>query len=199
MAQKFTSKEQAMKHVGQFRCGMVALWLISMMVVGNFKNSDIAGFTGLIVTIAVMGAFYSEKKKVMEQIKAFPSSAGGVQNTQVINHTVTPSAAPIKQPQTSAQESKLINCPDCGKEVSRRTASCPNCGCPIGADTPISEPIVHSYPATDLNIPKCPTCQSTNVAKISLANKAGKVALVGVFAIGKVSKTFKCNACGYEW
>lgn len=26
---------------------------------------------------------------------------------------------------------KLIDCPDCGKAVSRRAAQCPNCGCPI--------------------------------------------------------------------
>lgn len=27
--------------------------------------------------------------------------------------------------------SKLINCPDCNKEVSRKASTCPNCGCPI--------------------------------------------------------------------
>ena len=25
----------------------------------------------------------------------------------------------------------LINCPECGKEVSNKAKSCPNCGCPI--------------------------------------------------------------------
>lgn len=25
----------------------------------------------------------------------------------------------------------LINCPECGKEISDKAASCPNCGCPI--------------------------------------------------------------------
>lgn len=25
----------------------------------------------------------------------------------------------------------LIKCPDCGKEISSRAKSCPNCGCPI--------------------------------------------------------------------
>ena len=29
----------------------------------------------------------------------------------------------------------MINCPDCGKNVSARAKACPNCGCPIaGAD-----------------------------------------------------------------
>jgi hypothetical protein len=26
----------------------------------------------------------------------------------------------------------LVQCHDCGKEVSRRAAACPNCGCPMG-------------------------------------------------------------------
>ncbi|MDE6636255.1 MAG: zinc-ribbon domain-containing protein [Lachnospiraceae bacterium] len=25
----------------------------------------------------------------------------------------------------------LINCPECGKQVSDKASSCPNCGCPI--------------------------------------------------------------------
>lgn len=25
----------------------------------------------------------------------------------------------------------LINCPECGKEISDKAASCPNCGCPV--------------------------------------------------------------------
>ncbi len=27
----------------------------------------------------------------------------------------------------------LINCPDCGRQVSDRAVSCPDCGCPIGS------------------------------------------------------------------
>ena len=33
----------------------------------------------------------------------------------------------------------LINCPECGKQVSDRAASCPDCGCPISA-TPTVAP-----------------------------------------------------------
>lgn len=29
----------------------------------------------------------------------------------------------------------LINCPECGKEISDRAGKCPHCGCPIGEDT----------------------------------------------------------------
>lgn len=92
----------------------------------------------------------------------------------------------------------LIKCPDCGNSVSKRATIYPQCGCPIGEI--IAEQTEILRPASlNSNIPKCPTCQSTNVEKISLKSKIGKVALVGIFAIGKVSKTFKCNACGYRW
>jgi predicted RNA-binding Zn-ribbon protein involved in translation (DUF1610 family) len=49
------------------------------------------------------------------------------------------------------------------------------------------------------NVPTCPTCGSTNVEKISTSSKVGAAVLVGIFALGKISKTFKCNNCGYQW
>lgn len=49
------------------------------------------------------------------------------------------------------------------------------------------------------NVPKCPTCNSTDLKKISGLSKAGSVALWGVFAAGRTSKTWHCNKCGAEW
>lgn len=43
---------------------------------------------------------------------------------------------------------------------------------------------------------KCIACGSTNVQRISAASKVGSVALWGIFAVGKVAKTFKCKDCG---
>lgn len=51
----------------------------------------------------------------------------------------------------------------------------------------------------DSNIPHCPTCGSTNIEKISTTNKVGKGFLFGLFSAGSISKTFKCNHCGYKW
>ncbi len=51
----------------------------------------------------------------------------------------------------------------------------------------------------DSNIPKCPTCGSPNIQKISTSSKVGKAVLFGVFAMGDIIKTFKCNRCGYQW
>ena len=49
------------------------------------------------------------------------------------------------------------------------------------------------------NVPKCPTCGSTNLSKVSATSKAGSVALFGIFAMGKVSKQWHCNDCKSEW
>ena len=48
------------------------------------------------------------------------------------------------------------------------------------------------------NIPKCPTCQSTAVEKISLTSKAVGGALFGLFS-SNVRKTMHCKNCGYKW
>lgn len=47
--------------------------------------------------------------------------------------------------------------------------------------------------------PKCPTCGSANLKKISGLSKAGSVALWGIFATSRTSKTWHCNNCGTEW
>lgn len=48
------------------------------------------------------------------------------------------------------------------------------------------------------NTPKCPTCSSTNIKKVSGTSKAVSVAMFGLLS-QKVKKTFHCNNCGYEW
>lgn len=52
---------------------------------------------------------------------------------------------------------------------------------------------------TEINLPCCPTCGSTNVEKISGVNKVGSVVLFGIFSLGHVSKTFKCKNCGMKF
>lgn len=44
-------------------------------------------------------------------------------------------------------------------------------------------------------IVECPYCHSTNTKKISVMSKASSVALVGIFAMGKVNKQWHCNQC----
>ena len=44
------------------------------------------------------------------------------------------------------------------------------------------------------NIPKCPTCDSINIKKISTTSKAVNAALFGLFGT-KRRKQFYCNNC----
>lgn len=48
------------------------------------------------------------------------------------------------------------------------------------------------------NTPHCPTCNSTNVTKISTVKKATGFALVGIFS-SNFGKTMQCRNCGYKW
>ena len=50
----------------------------------------------------------------------------------------------------------------------------------------------------EANLPKCPTCSSTNLKKISTTAKVANTALWGIFGT-KRHKTYHCNSCGYEW
>lgn len=46
--------------------------------------------------------------------------------------------------------------------------------------------------------PKCPSCGSTNVSKISVVNRMVSTGLFGL-ASSKIGKTHKCNNCGSTW
>lgn len=51
----------------------------------------------------------------------------------------------------------------------------------------------------ETNNPKCPICQSTNLSQITTAQKAGKIALFGIFGMDNNGKTWKCNNCGSKF
>ena len=46
--------------------------------------------------------------------------------------------------------------------------------------------------------PKCPTCSSTNITRISTTSKVVNVAMFGLLG-QKRKHQFKCKNCGYEW
>lgn len=48
------------------------------------------------------------------------------------------------------------------------------------------------------NIPRCPTCQSTSISKISTLNRVLSIHAWGIFS-NKINKQFKCENCGYMW
>ncbi|MGN0408171.1 MAG: hypothetical protein ACI4EJ_07920 [Bacteroides sp.] len=49
-----------------------------------------------------------------------------------------------------------------------------------------------------LNKPKCPTCNSTNIKKISTTAKVAGAVTFGLLSKNATSQ-FKCNNCGYKW
>lgn len=49
-----------------------------------------------------------------------------------------------------------------------------------------------------LNKPKCPTCNSTNITKISSTKRFVTTGLFGL-ASSNVGKTMECKNCGYKW
>ena len=49
-----------------------------------------------------------------------------------------------------------------------------------------------------LNTPKCPTCNSTNIKKISALSKVTGASMFGLFSKTARSQ-FQCNNCGYKW
>ena len=48
------------------------------------------------------------------------------------------------------------------------------------------------------NLPKCPSCGSTNISKIGIGERALSVGMFGMLS-GKIGKTHKCNNCGNMW
>lgn len=66
----------------------------------------------------------------------------------------------------------LIKCIECGKEISDRSVTCPNCGCPT--DVSIKELEIEKVNNKDKLFYKCPVC-----------NKEYK------------EGTLECNVCGY--
>lgn len=48
------------------------------------------------------------------------------------------------------------------------------------------------------NVPKCPTCGSTNVHKISAGKKALGFVTVGIFS-SNFGKSYECLQCKYKW
>lgn len=58
--------------------------------------------------------------------------------------------------------------------------------------------VTATQPIQTVSTPRCPTCTSKDVRKITFNEKAKGFALLGVFS-RKVQKQFHCNSCGYEW
>lgn len=75
----------------------------------------------------------------------------------------------------------LIKCDECGKGVSDKAKTCPNCGNPI--DTSI----------------RCPKCGSSNTRPISNTSKVMSTVMWGVFSAHKVISKYECLDCKHKF
>jgi len=98
---------------------------------------------------------------------------------------------------------EFVTCIECGEfydinEIPSRI--CPKCGGKLLPDSEYyAREVGFVEQPTPQNIPKCPICGSTNLSKITIAQKAGKIALFGIFGMGDNGKTWKCNNCGSKF
>ena len=78
-------------------------------------------------------------------------------------------------------------CPKCNQTryVSCYVSKCPICKTPF-------ENIIQP------NVPRCPTCNSTNIKKISSLNRVAHGYAFGLFSKTARSQ-FCCQNCGYKW
>lgn len=76
----------------------------------------------------------------------------------------------------------LIKCPECGREISDKAGSCPNCGYPISAEPQME------YDSGEMNGIRCPKCGSGNVS-VELIQKAGKTKKHGNGIGGHINNT----------
>lgn len=103
---------------------------------------------------------------------------------------------------------KKFECPDCGslsgtieENDEKLGVRCNNCGkLYIKLEKKGVTWSTRNNPQAQpkANIPHCPTCNSTNIEKISATSK-----LMGAIGFGLFSKTarsqFRCKDCGYKW
>ena len=100
-------------------------------------------------------------------------------------------------------ENIIINdfyiCPKCKTEYSYKIDHCTHCGYSTNKYKEKMNSLQSEKTLVENRyIPKCPTCNSTNIKKISSSRK-----LAGAIGFGLLSKTaksqFECSNCGYKW
>lgn len=117
-----------------------------------------------------------------------------------------------KDTATTTSYTKKIKCPNCSSMILETSRSCPDCGFD-GIGTYLLQlerekqakviDYTHDYDinvnnTSTAHVPKCPTCGSPKIQKVSTLSKAGSVFMWGLLS-QKVKKTWHCNNCGSEW
>ena len=94
---------------------------------------------------------------------------------------------------------KLIELINCDFDSARLVCDYLIDGTLLPSDLPPQEQAYNNAVAQELlNKPKCPTCNSTNITKISGTKRFVTTGLFGL-ASSNVGKTMECKNCGYKW
>ena len=107
------------------------------------------------------------------------------------------------------KDPKMIRkCPLCGREYLKPKAMCDKCNLVLvklsDYDKLKLDPVRFNQITKEreerkqANVPRCPTCGSNNVEKISTVKKTFGFAMVGLFS-SNLGKTMHCRNCGFKW
>lgn len=113
-------------------------------------------------------------------------------------------------PHCGYKNEKTVTCPYCdwdtGKtylelqksQINGNIEICKKCGEEVLVTTPNEELVYKKRMQEQANTPHCPSCNSTNVEKISTGKKIFGGAMFGLFS-SDVRNTMHCKNCGYKW
>ena len=105
----------------------------------------------------------------------------------------------------------LINCSECGKQISDKASSCPSCGNPMAKSSiiyPTSRPISTISTNSEENLLRCPKCNSTQLSSNKKGFSGGKALTgavltggIGLLAgtIGSGNVVITCLKCGHKY
>lgn len=92
---------------------------------------------------------------------------------------------------------KTKKCNNCKRKYPKRFIKCPRCYEQL-VKLSTTNKNANNTSKTEVNIPKCPTCGSTNIQRITVGEKIVSGAVWGLFS-NKIHKSFMCNNCKYMW
>ena len=103
---------------------------------------------------------------------------------------------------------KVKKCKNCKRKYPKIFIKCPKCNQQLIKLSTENKQLdkqvngirkeIQEHQEKQSNIPKCPTCGSTNVKHISTLNRAVSIGVFGLFS-SKIGKNYECLNCKAKW